>query len=248
MVRIGSRRAASQAGAPAAGRDTAPRFYREPVARRLAETGGRKQRKVRCGLGPSWLRCPTRHIRLVTDAPVWHAKQYTDRATDSTVTDSPSFKGLVPASEAASRTKRANRKKDTAVELLLRRKLWRMGLRYRTHAADLPGTPDLIFPTLRVAVFCDGDFWHGRNWDLLRRKLEQGTNASYWPMKIARNRERDLANDVKLTAAGWRVIRLWETDIKRDLRLATITVLEAVQERKQELDKQVRERRPVQVK
>ncbi|HEY8684889.1 MAG TPA: very short patch repair endonuclease [Chloroflexota bacterium] len=171
----------------------------------------------------------------MTFAVLWHAIRDYSYAIHSVVTDSPSFKGLVPASEAASRAKRANRKRDTAVELVLRREIWRMGLRYRKHAADVPGTPDLVFPGLRVAVFCDGDFWHGRNWDTLRPKLEQGSNAAYWPGKIARNRERDLATNAKLAAAGWRVLRLWETDIRRHPQSAATTVLRFVDERKREL-------------
>src|SRR5262245_56757014 len=104
---------------------------------------------------------------------------------------SPSYVGLRPASEAASRAKRANRKKDTAHELLLHRELWRLGLRYRMHVAGLPGSPDLVFRRARVVVFCDGDFWHGRHWKKLRADLQRRHNAAYWIAKIARNRERD---------------------------------------------------------
>src|SRR5688500_9426013 len=128
----------------------------------------------------------------------------------------PSYAGLRPPSEAASRAKRANRKRDTAPELLLRRALWRLGLRYRTHADTLPGKPDVVFTRARVAVFCDGDFWHGRSWDVLRQKLAVGTNAAYWGAKISRNIERDRASNAALQTQGWSVVRLWETDIKKD--------------------------------
>ncbi|MGH2601465.1 MAG: very short patch repair endonuclease [Dehalococcoidia bacterium] len=134
----------------------------------------------------------------------------------SSVSEGPSFRGLTPASEQISRVKRANRKRDTTAELLLRRELWRRGLRYRTHVSSLPGNPDVVFTRVRVAVFCDGDFWHGRNWETLKPKLERGTNPRYWPAKIARNMERDRANDVRLQELGWCVVRLWETDIIRD--------------------------------
>src|SRR5437879_6384164 len=77
------------------------------------------------------------------------------------VTKSPSFKGLKPASEASSRAKRGNRRRDTLQEMLLRRELWKMGLRYRKNVETMPGKPDLVFPGARVVVFCDGDFWHG---------------------------------------------------------------------------------------
>jgi len=136
----------------------------------------------------------------------------------TTTTNSPSssYKGFVPASEAASRAKRANRKKDTTHEVLLRRALWRVGLRYRKHVSCLPGNPDLVFARARVVVFCDGDFWHGRNWGHLKSQLEQGYNAAYWLAKIGRNRKRDRQTSALLEALGWTVLRLWETDIKID--------------------------------
>ncbi len=136
----------------------------------------------------------------------------------------PSFTGLRPASEAASRAKRANGKTDTRPELLLRRSLWRLGLRYRKHAARLPGKPDIVFRTARVLVFCDGDFWHGRNWDCLKPQLERRHNASYWVAKIQRNIERDRANTERLKADGWAVVRLWETDITRNPHAAALRV------------------------
>jgi DNA mismatch endonuclease (patch repair protein) len=146
------------------------------------------------------------------------------------VSKAPSFKGLTAATETSSRVKRANRKRDTTAELVLRRELWRMGLRYRTHVRTLLGNPDLAFAAAGVAVFCDGDFWHGRNWEQLKAKLDKGTNSVYWPAKIARNRERDQDTTNRLTDAGWRVVRLWETDIKRDPHRAALIVQEAVRE------------------
>lgn len=89
-----------------------------------------------------------------------------------------------------------------------------MGLRYRKNVKTLPGKPDIVFPRARVVVFCDGDFWHGRNWNKLRSNLKKGTNANYWSAKIAYNIERDRRNTDMLKKAGWQVIRLWETDIK----------------------------------
>lgn len=141
----------------------------------------------------------------------------------------PSFKGLRPSSEASSQAKRANRRQDTTPEILLRREIWRMGLRYRKSPPDVLGRPDIVFRQVRVAVFCDGDFWHGRNWATLRAKLEHGANASYWLAKIERNIERDQRNTARLEGGGWCVIRLWETDIKRDPHAAATVVQEAVQ-------------------
>jgi DNA mismatch endonuclease (patch repair protein) len=143
------------------------------------------------------------------------------RAGPYRVRKSPSFKGLEPSSEASSRAMRGNRKYDTKPELLLRRELWRLGLRFRRHARGLPGQPDIVFPFVRVAVFCDGDFWHGRNWSVLRGKLQRRANAPYWIAKIEANMRRDLTQMEALRQLGWHVMRLWETDIATDpLRVA----------------------------
>ena len=128
----------------------------------------------------------------------------------------PTFEGLVPASEKSSFCKRMNRRTDTRHERLLRSALWRRGLRFRKHVKALPGKPDIVFHARHLVVFCDGDFWHGRRWRLLARKLKFGANASYWPAKIHTNILRDRHHNRELTRLGWCVIRLWETDILAD--------------------------------
>lgn len=128
----------------------------------------------------------------------------------------PSFKNLKPASEKSSRVKRSNRRIDTLHEVELRRQLWTLGLRYRKNVETLPGKPDIVFVKAKIAIFCDGDFWHGRYWDNLHLKLERGTNPEYWIAKIKSNIERDLRNNALLSEAGWLVIRIWETDIRKD--------------------------------
>lgn len=150
---------------------------------------------------------------------------------------SPSFTNLQPASEASSRAKRHNRRTDTQHEKMLRRELWRMGFRYRKNVETLPGKPDIVFLRARVAVFCDGDFWHGRNWKELKSKLSRGTNAEYWLSKIESNIERDSRNTALLEADGWAVLRLWETDIKRDLQAAAEQVREVVLECQESLER-----------
>jgi len=127
----------------------------------------------------------------------------------------PSFKGLKPASTASSYAKRHNKRRDTKHEILLRRELQRLGLRFRKNVETLPGKPDIVFPSAKLAVFCDGDFWHGRNWRLLKQKLTKGTNAAYWLAKIAANIKRDKRNTVLLKKSGWSVIRVWEADTKK---------------------------------
>jgi DNA mismatch endonuclease, patch repair protein len=136
----------------------------------------------------------------------------------------PRFSDFTSTSDTASRIKQRNRAKDTKAEMLLRRELWRRGLRYRLHAVDLPGKPDIVFRGARVAVFCDGDFWHGRNSPARLARLAGGANAPYWVAKITANIERDRRNNRKLRLAGWKVVRLWETDIVRDIGRAASRV------------------------
>ncbi len=128
----------------------------------------------------------------------------------------PSYAGCKPASELASGIKRCNRKVGTRAELALRRALWRLGLRYRLNDGRLPGRPDLVLARYRAVVFVDGDFWHGRDWESRKGRLKDGSNGAYWVAKIAYNRERDRRNDGLLAGLGWRVRRLWETDVLRD--------------------------------
>jgi DNA mismatch endonuclease (patch repair protein) len=144
-----------------------------------------------------------------------------------------SYDGLQPASLNATQAARGSSKKtDTRCELALRRALWLAGCRYRKHLPGLPGRPDIAFPGAKLAVFCDGDFWHGRDWESRRRKLRRGTNAEYWLAKIERNIERDLQNTGRLQEMGWTVLRFWESQIRSDLATVTRAVLAALRSRK----------------
>jgi DNA mismatch endonuclease (patch repair protein) len=133
-----------------------------------------------------------------------------------TTENAPTFRGLSAASAASSYAKQRNRARDTTPEKTLRAILWHSGLRYRRNVAGLLGKPDIVFPRCKVAVFCDGDFWHGRNWKQLSKKLAAGANPSYWHAKIKTNRDRDVRTTKQLQEAGWTVLRFWETDIHRD--------------------------------
>jgi DNA mismatch endonuclease (patch repair protein) len=128
---------------------------------------------------------------------------------------SPSFKGFTAASEASATSKRKNRSTCTLHEAQLRSLLWRRGLRFRKNVRSLEGKPDIVFIRQRVAVFCDGDFWHGRKWKQLLQKLSAGHNSQYWVKKIQTNRERDKRTNAILRRSGWLVLRFWETDIQR---------------------------------
>lgn len=143
----------------------------------------------------------------------------------STFKSSASYKGRRPASSRASAAARGSSKKtDTACERALRAALWAAGYRYRKNVSALPGQPDIVFPKARVAVFCDGDFWHGRDWESRRRKLKAGSNADYWLAKIQRNMERDRETTARLESQGWNVLRFWESEI----RASTETIVESI--------------------
>jgi DNA mismatch endonuclease (patch repair protein) len=144
----------------------------------------------------------------------------------------PSFKGRRPASVAASAAARGSSiKSDTKHEVVLRRALWSRGLRYRKDVTKLPGRPDIVFASARVIVFCDGDFWHGRNWEARKAKLVAGHNAPYWLAKIERNMERDRARTAALEADGWTVLRFWETDILLNAETIADQIRDVVQAR-----------------
>ena len=103
------------------------------------------------------------------------------------------------------------RGRDTKVELLVRKELHRRGYRYRVNAAWLVGKPDIVFTRIRLAVFVDGDFWHGWKFDQLSEKL-----APYWRDKIAGNMARDRRHMVQLRREGWTVMRVWEHDVEKN--------------------------------
>ena len=102
--------------------------------------------------------------------------------------------------------------RDTAPEMIVRRALTRLGLRYRLHRKDLPGSPDVAMPGRRLALFVHGCFWHGH--DCARGARVPKQNRDYWIAKIARNRARDAANREALAAMGWRAETLWECELK----------------------------------
>lgn len=144
----------------------------------------------------------------------------------------PSFSKYRPTSTASSAVAAANRATNTKPELALRRALWRRGLRYRLRTPKLPGRPDLIFPNARLAVFCDGDFWHGRDWPSRRRKLAEGSNPKYWVSKIAANRARDNRINRELRLLGWHPFRVWESEIYEDLPEVVVRIELLFRERK----------------
>ena len=97
--------------------------------------------------------------------------------------------------------------KDTEIEVLLRKALWKKGYRFRKNYSKLPGKPDIAFTKYKIAIFCDGEFFHGKDWEVLKPKLEKSNNSEYWINKIDRNRKRDHEIDQELLFLGWTVIK-----------------------------------------
>jgi DNA mismatch endonuclease (patch repair protein) len=112
------------------------------------------------------------------------------------------------------RTMQAVKSKNTVPELRVRSLTHRMGYRFRLHRKDLPGKPDLVFPSRRKAIFVHGCFWHGH--DCARGARVPKNNRDYWRAKIARNRERDRNACAVLATSGWAVLILWECDLKNE--------------------------------
>jgi DNA mismatch endonuclease (patch repair protein) len=101
--------------------------------------------------------------------------------------------------------------KNTKPELIMRKALFSMGLRYRLHNSKLPGKPDIVFAPKKVVVFVDGDWWHGRNY-----KKESIKYTPFWQEKIKNNMVRDSKVNKELKAMGWKVFRVWQKDLEKD--------------------------------
>jgi DNA mismatch endonuclease (patch repair protein) len=105
--------------------------------------------------------------------------------------------------------------KNTSIEVSMRKALWHGGIRYRKNYPLLPGTPDIAITKYRIAVFCDGEFWHGKDWAVKKTKIHN--NREYWIAKIERNMGRDNEVNRRLKSAGWTVLRFWGSDIKKNI-------------------------------
>lgn len=115
-----------------------------------------------------------------------------------------------------SKNMRHVKSKDTTIELKLRKELWHRGYRYRKNYSRLPGKPDIVLMKQKIVIFCDSEFFHGKDWEILKPRIIRGNNPNYWLKKIERNMERDRENDQQLLALGWTVIRFWGKDILKN--------------------------------
>lgn len=126
--------------------------------------------------------------------------------------------------EATSKRMSKVKLKKGDAEVLLARQLWRLGYRYRLNFKGLPGSPDIAILKYRIAVFVDGEFWHGYDWE--NRKIKLKRNRDYWIEKIEENMVRDVRADKELLAMGWIPIHFWSKEVIKD----TSSCIQAVQE------------------
>lgn len=122
------------------------------------------------------------------------------------------------------------RGKNTKDEVRLAKALWNIGLRYRKNNQKVFGCPDLTFRNLKIAIFVDGEFFHGKDWET--RKKPQ-TNTEFWIKKIERNIQRDIEVNAYLKSQNWKVLRFWSNDIKKNLGSCIFEILNAIAERQQ---------------
>ena len=117
--------------------------------------------------------------------------------------------------------------KDTGLERKVRSELHKRGFRFRKHVKELPGKPDIVFPKAKVAVFIDGDFWHGYRFPSWKHKVSE-----FWREKISKTRERDRRNFRKLRTMGWHVIRLWQHEIEKDFESCIQRITQTIEKSK----------------
>lgn len=127
--------------------------------------------------------------------------------------------------DVSRRMSRVHLKKGKA-ETALAKALWHRGYRYRLNYKKLPGSPDIAITKYRIAIFVDGEFWHGYDWEHKREKLK--SNREFWIEKIEENIQRDIRNDRLLRSTGWIPLHFWEKEVKKDLDGCIQTVIDAI--------------------
>lgn len=125
--------------------------------------------------------------------------------------------------EQRSKNMKAIKSQDTKIEVRLRKALWHQGVRYRKNFKVCSCKPDIVLTKYKIAIFCDGDFWHGND------KYTVKNNAKFWNEKIKTNVERDLRNTIELRDNGWTVLRFWGTEIEKNLDNCVGEILNTIQ-------------------
>ena len=136
--------------------------------------------------------------------------------------------------DSVSKTRRSEimshiKSKDTSIELLVRRKLFSMGYRYRVNYKALPGKPDIVFTKKKIAIFIHGCYWHGHDCGSHYAHSSQ-SNKAYWGSKIERTRQRDQEHIAELKDTGWKIVEIWECQIKKDFEQIMANLLSILSE------------------
>ncbi|WP_433814843.1 very short patch repair endonuclease [Flavobacterium johnsoniae] len=131
--------------------------------------------------------------------------------------------------EQRSKLMSAIRSTNTKDEVRLAKALWALGYRYRRNNKTVFGRPDFTFKKIKLAIFVDGEFFHGKNWDIDRNRIK--TNSEFWIKKIERNMQRDIEVNTYLESQNWKILRFWSNDIKKNLDACIFEIQNAINER-----------------
>jgi DNA mismatch endonuclease Vsr len=137
--------------------------------------------------------------------------------------------------EQRKKNMRAVKSKGSKIERLLAKELWSNGLRYRKNDRSVFGCPDFVFKRLKIAVFCDSEFWHGKDWELQKHGFK--SNREFWFQKIERNMKRDREVNEKLLKDGWKVIRFWGKEIEKNPYSCMLKIKDEVIRRRNEIQR-----------
>jgi DNA mismatch endonuclease (patch repair protein) len=137
--------------------------------------------------------------------------------------------------EQITKNMKAVKSKNTQIEIILRKELWKSRLFYRKTRNDIFGKPDIVFKGIKLAVFCDSEFWHGYQWQE-KAKAEHKSNQEFWYKKIERNIERDKEVNETLKNLGWTVLRFWGKEIEKDTKKCADTIEHKINELKTKAD------------
>lgn len=132
--------------------------------------------------------------------------------------------------EQRKKNMQAIKSKGTKIELLLGKAMWDKGLRYRKNNKEVYGNPDFVFTKYKIAIFCDSEYFHGKDWETQKNRIK--TNIEFWHKKIELNIKRDNQVNEFLLKNGWKVFRFWGEEIKKKLEFCVAQIEQAIEDRK----------------
>lgn len=165
----------------------------------------------------------------MTGGELWQVKTRTAILTKSSLRNSEVFVMVKKTSEQISYNMSRVKNKDSVIEVTLRKELWSRGLRYRKNMKTVFGKPDIVFVGKKVAIFCDSEFWHGYNWEVKQGEIK--SHRDFWLPKIERNIKRDKEVNAALEADGWKVLRFWGDEIRKNVKACADLIVDVLKER-----------------